>query len=168
MTIGKRIREYRNREKMSQEQLAELVGVSRQAVAKWEGDKAEPSTGNLVLLAKIFGISLDDLSGNAEAEPAGEGIEEEETEEDKMDRQQATVRDEDKRGESGKRTFGKRRGFVKIYLIVFATAMVFLICSIGGGQLLLDSAATLVNLILLVGMFYVIGLVIRALRKYLK
>lgn len=148
MTIGKRIREYRNREKMSQEQLAELVGVSRQAVAKWEGDKAEPSTGNLVLLAKIFGISLDELSGNWEAEPA--------------------ERDEDKRGESGKRTFGKRRGFVKIYLIVFAAAMVFLICSIGGGQLLLDSAATLVNLILLVGMFYVIGLVIRALRKYLK
>lgn len=45
----------------SQEKLAELVGVSRQAVAKWEAGEALPDLGNLVALANIFGTRIDEL-----------------------------------------------------------------------------------------------------------
>ena len=48
---------------MSQEYLAEQLGVTRQAVSKWESGTSEPSTANLLALAKLYGISLDELVG---------------------------------------------------------------------------------------------------------
>ena len=64
MTLGERIKEHRNRLGFSQEKIAELVNVSRQAVTKWEADKTIPCMENLITLADIFGISLSELSGN--------------------------------------------------------------------------------------------------------
>lgn len=61
MTLGEKIKEYRKRNKYSQEKLAELVGVSRQAVTKWETNQSAPSTVNLLKLADIYGTSLDEL-----------------------------------------------------------------------------------------------------------
>ena len=55
MVSGERIRTYRQRAGMSQEMAAELVGVSRQAVAKWESGKSAPSTENLFRLAEVLG-----------------------------------------------------------------------------------------------------------------
>lgn len=48
---------------LSQEALAEKLGVSRQAVSKWERAEASPDTDNLIALAKLYGISLDELLG---------------------------------------------------------------------------------------------------------
>ena len=59
MTLGQRIREQRLRCGLSQEQVAEAVGVSRQAVAKWENDQSAPATGNLFRLAALFGTTVD-------------------------------------------------------------------------------------------------------------
>ncbi len=59
MTLSKRIREQRKRCNLSQEKVAELVGVSRQAVAKWETGQSAPSTENLFKLAEIFGTTVD-------------------------------------------------------------------------------------------------------------
>ena len=50
MTLGERILNYRKRAGMSQEKLAELLGVSRQAVSKWEGDAAQPELDKIVAL----------------------------------------------------------------------------------------------------------------------
>lgn len=61
MNIAKRISEIRKQSGISQEKLAELVGVSRQAVTKWESGKANPDTENLLRLAEIFGVSVDEL-----------------------------------------------------------------------------------------------------------
>ena len=61
MSIAKRISEMRKQSGISQEKLAELVGVSRQAVTKWESGKANPDTENLLRLAEIFGVSVDEL-----------------------------------------------------------------------------------------------------------
>lgn len=47
--------------KMSQEFVAEAVGVSRQAVSKWENGVSDPSTSNLIALAKLFGLSAEEL-----------------------------------------------------------------------------------------------------------
>lgn len=51
----------RDKNGLSQEQLSELLGVSRTAVAKWEAGNGMPKLKNLVLLAKIFSVSLDEL-----------------------------------------------------------------------------------------------------------
>ena len=46
---------------MTQEFVAESLGVSRQAVSKWETGTADPSTSNLLALAKLFGVSAEEL-----------------------------------------------------------------------------------------------------------
>jgi len=60
-TLGEAIREHRSRCKMTQEFVAESIGVSRQAVSKWESGASDPSTSNLFALAKLFGISAQEL-----------------------------------------------------------------------------------------------------------
>lgn len=56
-----RLYELRKKNGYSQEELAEKLGISRQAVSKWERAEASPDTDNLVELAKLYGISLDEL-----------------------------------------------------------------------------------------------------------
>ncbi len=63
-TLGKRIVANRKRLNMTQEQLAEQLGVTAQAVSKWENDQSCPDIGILPKLANIFGISTDELLGN--------------------------------------------------------------------------------------------------------
>ncbi len=73
MEIGTRIKELRLKKHLSQEALAGELGVSRQAVTKWEDNSSRPSTSNLLALCEIFGMSLDELvSGEAEQMPAAE------------------------------------------------------------------------------------------------
>ena len=55
------LRECRERAGMTQELVAERLGVSRQAVSKWENGVADPSTANLVALAELFGVDVGDL-----------------------------------------------------------------------------------------------------------
>lgn len=47
--------------KMTQEFVAEALGVSRQAVSKWENGIADPSTSNLLALSNLYGVAADDL-----------------------------------------------------------------------------------------------------------
>ena len=60
-SLGETLREHRTRCKMTQEFVAESLGVSRQAVSKWENGTSDPSTSNLFALAKLFGVSVEDL-----------------------------------------------------------------------------------------------------------
>lgn len=71
MDLGNRIRELRKARGLSQEALAERMGVSRQAVAKWEDNQSRPSTANLIELSKFFEVDLNELVGS-EAFPAAE------------------------------------------------------------------------------------------------
>ncbi len=61
MTLGQRIAHYRKALGLSQEALADQVGVSRQAVSKWELDEAQPDAAKIVLLAQALGVSTDQL-----------------------------------------------------------------------------------------------------------
>ncbi len=63
MTIetANRLYELRKQHGLSQEELAEKLGVSRQAVSKWERSEASPDTDNLIALAKLYDLSLDEL-----------------------------------------------------------------------------------------------------------
>jgi len=58
-----RLLEYRKKAGLSQEELAEKIGVSRQAVSKWERSEASPDTDNLIVLAELYGVSLDEMLG---------------------------------------------------------------------------------------------------------
>ena len=58
-----RLLQYRKQAGLSQEELAEKIGVSRQAVSKWERSEASPDTDNLVVLAELYGVSLDEMLG---------------------------------------------------------------------------------------------------------
>ena len=59
--IAQRLAKRRKETGLSQEALAEKIGVSRQAVSKWERSESSPDTDNLISLAKLYGVSLDDL-----------------------------------------------------------------------------------------------------------
>lgn len=59
--IANRLVELRKANNLSQEALAEKLGISRQAVSKWERAEASPDTDNLILLARLYNISLDEL-----------------------------------------------------------------------------------------------------------
>ena len=59
--IANRLVQLRKEKGFSQESLAEQLGISRQAVSKWERAESSPDTSNLILLAKLYGVSLDEL-----------------------------------------------------------------------------------------------------------
>ena len=61
MTFGERLQALRQRAGMSQEQLAERLGVSRQAVSRWERDETMPETDKVIALADLFGVTTDYL-----------------------------------------------------------------------------------------------------------
>lgn len=61
MTLNEKILYYRKQAKLSQEELAGQVGVSRQAVSKWELGDATPDVDKLVALARAFGVTTDEL-----------------------------------------------------------------------------------------------------------
>lgn len=67
-----RLLQYRKKHNLSQEALAEKIGVSRQAVSKWERAEASPDTDNLILLAEIYGVSLDELLKGSDAKKAAD------------------------------------------------------------------------------------------------
>ena len=61
MTLGEKIKEARQQAGLSQQQLAEKLGVSRSAVAKWESDYGICDVDNLKALSKLFDVSIDYL-----------------------------------------------------------------------------------------------------------
>ena len=61
MTFGKNLQTLRRQNGLSQQQLAEQLGVSRQAVSKWELDAAKPDIDNVIQISRLFGVSIDEL-----------------------------------------------------------------------------------------------------------
>lgn len=66
-SMGEVLKEHRTICKMTQEFVAESLGVSRQAVSKWENGTSDPSTSNLIALAKLFGVSPEELLKEVQA-----------------------------------------------------------------------------------------------------
>jgi len=61
MSIGQKLKDARKKAGLSQEQLAEKLCVSRQAITKWESDKGIPDIENIQNISKLFGVSIDSL-----------------------------------------------------------------------------------------------------------
>lgn len=78
MTFGGRLQQVRKAAGLSQEQLGGLVGMSRQAVSKWETDQAAPDVETLALLCGALGVSADELLGRegpTQPQAQGSGLE---------------------------------------------------------------------------------------------
>lgn len=60
-SLGEVLKQHREECTMTQEFVAQAIGVSRQAVSKWENGTSDPSTSNLIALAKLFKISAEEL-----------------------------------------------------------------------------------------------------------
>ena len=61
ITTANRLYELRKQHGYSQDELADKLNVSRQAISKWERSESSPDTDNLIALAKLYGVSLDEL-----------------------------------------------------------------------------------------------------------
>lgn len=95
MTLGEKLKELRIKENLSQEDLATKLNVSRQAVSKWEQNLSLPDTNNLILIAKIFHVTLDELvnyndnlNTNSEVKENKESSEDKEISEEKIEEQE--------------------------------------------------------------------------------
>lgn len=141
MTLGEKIQKCRKNGKMSQEGLASRLGVSRQAVSKWELNESVPDTENVIRLERIFQVSVDYLLKN-------------EIEEDEV--KVEINRDDD---------IVKRSKLHVGWGIYVVAAVLFLVWSyqrnmIGTGII------WVIDLSVLSGMGYVTFLIVKALRKY--
>ena len=76
MKIGARIKELRKRHDVTQEQLADALGVTNQAISKWENENGYPDIEYITVIAKFFGVTTDYLLGyghNANLQKTGDG-----------------------------------------------------------------------------------------------
>ena len=76
MQFHEKLTELRRKAGLSQEQLADQLGVTRQSVSKWESGAAMPELGKLIALSELFGVSIDYLvkeNQTSDPRPAGEG-----------------------------------------------------------------------------------------------
>ena len=67
-SLGEALKAHRTRCKRTQEFVSETIGVSPQAVSKWQSGASDPSTSNLLALAKLYGVSAEDLLREAAGE----------------------------------------------------------------------------------------------------
>ncbi|MBQ8381946.1 MAG: helix-turn-helix transcriptional regulator [Clostridia bacterium] len=72
--LSDNIRKYRKLNQLSQDELAERLGVTRQSISLWETGQTQPSLDNIVALAKVFGISTDNLLTDNEPASANAGV----------------------------------------------------------------------------------------------
>ncbi len=84
LETANRLVEYRKKHNLSQEEVAEKIGVSRQAVSKWERVEASPDTDNLIALAHLYNVSLDELVFGKKPEPTLEDAPPPETSEEEV------------------------------------------------------------------------------------
>lgn len=60
--LGEKLKDYRNKKGLTQQQTAQALGVTRQAVTKWESGDSLPTTANLIALSKLYGVPLNELT----------------------------------------------------------------------------------------------------------
>ena len=135
MELGGRILELRKKAGMSQEELADRLGVSRQAVGKWENGAAIPDISNLIELSRVFGVTLGELLGLEKS--AGEMESRDIGEVEKLFRQYLEEQRELLRGEGKAQEEHQQRDKKRRILSYGLMAVLFAIViavAIGGGR----------------------------------
>lgn len=131
MTLGQRIQELRKQRGMSQEALGDALGVSRQAVSKWEGDNGIPELDTLIAMSRLFEVTVGQLLGVEEVakqkyETTNEAEEDKEAQVEAVLRryvEQTTKKDE--------RSWLARQGWIVSVAIILTTAFIVMFAQIG-------------------------------------
>jgi transcriptional regulator with XRE-family HTH domain len=71
MNFADKLQSYRKQKGMSQENLADVIGVSRQAVSKWESGQSYPEIDKMIAISELFGVSVDHLVKDVQEEAGG-------------------------------------------------------------------------------------------------
>ncbi|MBO5158463.1 MAG: helix-turn-helix domain-containing protein [Lachnospiraceae bacterium] len=129
MTLGEKIAIQRKELNYTQEQLADILGVSRQSISKWESDIAYPETEKLIELGKIFECSMDYLLKDEVAEKTGASVSESYFTEKVTEISKKVLTDKNK---------GKAKKILKIigiilavFLVVDIISMILYFCVLG-------------------------------------
>ena len=129
MTLGEKISKLRKEYNYTQEQLADILGVSRQSISKWESDIAYPETEKLIELGKIFECSMDYLLKDEVAEKTGDSVSESYFTEKVTEISKKVLTDKNK---------GKAKKILKIigiilavFLVVDIISMILYFCVLG-------------------------------------
>lgn len=153
MTLGEKIQKHRKEKSMSQEELAALLGVSRQAVSKWELNDTIPDTENVIQLGKILEVSLDYLL-KPERETPDEGGD--------TKNSMCGNGDRENPGRPKKRRWGLI-GWV-IYLVAL---IIFLVVMLEKSSFAVGVMYG-INITVLAVFVYIVWLLIKALKKYIQ
>ena len=131
MTLGQRIQELRKQRGMSQEALGDALGVSRQAVSKWEGDNGIPELDTLIAMSRLFEVTVGQLLGVEEAaEQKRETVNE--PEEDKEDQVEAVLRRYvEQTTKKDERPWISRWGWAVSAAIILTTAFIVMFAQLG-------------------------------------
>lgn len=118
MTLCDKLAFFRKKEGLSQMEVSERLGVSRQAVSRWEAGTSRPSTQNLQALSKMYHVTLDDLLDDS-ADPPDSAPE-------NASMQRGSAQKDEKRMASGKKSSSK----LWLWIIGICTAAVILILAV--------------------------------------
>ncbi len=127
--IANRLVELRKKNGLSQEELAARLGLSRQAVSKWERAESSPDTDNLICLAKLYNVSLDELL-NTDESIEQISTEVKEKEEEKKELERSAQSDEkagtDKKDEAAEK---EKRRVKRISVVEGVLASILYLCA---------------------------------------
>ena len=115
MTLGEKLSKLRKEYNYTQEQLADILGVSRQSISKWESDIAYPETEKLIELGKLFECSMDYLLKDEVTEKTGASVSESTFTEKVTEISKKVMTDKNK---------GKAKKILKIIGIILAVFLV--------------------------------------------
>ena len=129
MTLGEKLSKLRKEYNYTQEQLADILGVSRQSISKWESDIAYPETEKLIELGKLFECSMDYLLKDDVTEKTGTSVSESTFTEKVTEISKKVMTDKNK---------GKAKKILKIigiilavFLVVDIISMILYFCVLG-------------------------------------
>jgi len=131
MTLGQRIQELRKQRGMSQEALGDALGVSRQAVSKWEGDNGIPELDTLIAMSRLFEVTVGQLlgveePGEQESEAANG------SDENKEDQVEAVLRRYvEQTNKKDERPWISRWGWAVSAAIILTTAFIVMFAQLG-------------------------------------
>lgn len=131
MTLGQRIQELRKQRGMTQESLGNALGVSRQAVSKWEGDNGIPELDTLIAMSRLFEVTVGQLIGVEE--PVEQKFETaKEADKDKEDQVEAVLRRYvEQTSKKDERSWFARWGWIPSAAIILTTAFIVIFSQLG-------------------------------------
>ena len=124
--IANKLVELRKKNGLSQEELADKLGLSRQAVSKWERAESSPDTDNLICLAKLYNVSLDDLLNTDETlEEISREVKEKEEEKSRIEKE---TNEKNEAEEKRRKKFNLVEGILSGSLALIMTIIYFVVC----------------------------------------